>query len=126
MTRSLSSLYQVESTVYQMVSSTSLVLKGSARLSSDQTAPLSFIRLHGKINMFTLLMHLFGIKLQINPYSDPTGHVAQSVTCLTADPGVASLIPARSHTYVEIDDEKFIWWFASLPLIHSRRVVVCY
>ena len=39
------------------------------------------------------------------------GHVAQSVTCLatddslTADPGVASLIPARSHTFVEIDHE---------------------
>ena len=37
--------------------------------------------------------------------------VAQSVTCLatdaglTADPGVASLIPARSHTFVEIDHE---------------------
>ena len=39
------------------------------------------------------------------------GRVAQSVTCLatdaclTADPGVASLIPARSHTFVEIDQE---------------------
>ena len=35
----------------------------------------------------------------------------QSVTCLatdaslTADPGVASSIPARSHTFVEIDHE---------------------
>ena len=39
------------------------------------------------------------------------GRVAQSVTCLatdaclTADPGIASLIPARSHTFVEIDHE---------------------
>ena len=39
------------------------------------------------------------------------GRVAQSVTCLvtdaklTADPGVASSIPARSHTLVEIDHE---------------------
>ena len=39
------------------------------------------------------------------------GCVAQSVTCLatdaclTADPGVGSLIPARSHTFVEIDHE---------------------
>ena len=39
------------------------------------------------------------------------GWVAQSVTCLaadacrTADPGVASLIPVRSHTFVEIDHE---------------------
>ena len=39
------------------------------------------------------------------------GRIAQSVTCLatdaclTADPGVTSLIPARSHTFVEIDHE---------------------
>ena len=39
------------------------------------------------------------------------GRVAQSVTCLateaylTADPGVASAIPVRSHTFVEIDHE---------------------
>ena len=39
------------------------------------------------------------------------GRVAQSVTCLatdaklTADPGVASSIPARSHTFVEIEHE---------------------
>ena len=48
-----------------------------------------------------LLTHLFWIP----------GRVAQSVTCLatdaclTADPGVASSIPARSHTFVEIDHE---------------------
>ena len=39
------------------------------------------------------------------------GRVGQSVTCLatdaclTADPGVASSIPVRSHTFVEIDHE---------------------
>ena len=39
------------------------------------------------------------------------GRVVQSVTCLatdaclTADPGVASSIPARYHTFVEIDHE---------------------
>ena len=39
------------------------------------------------------------------------GRVAQSVTCLatdaclTTDPGVASSIPARYHTFVEIDHE---------------------
>ena len=39
------------------------------------------------------------------------GRVAQSVTCLatdaclTADPGVASSIPAQYHTFVEIDHE---------------------
>ena len=44
-------------------------------------------------------------------YIDKPGRVAQSVTCLatdaclTADPGVASSIPARYHTFVEIDHE---------------------
>ena len=33
------------------------------------------------------------------------GRVAQSVTCLTADPGIAGSIPARYHTFVEIDHE---------------------
>ena len=42
---------------------------------------------------------------------DILGRVAHSVKCrstdpsLTADPGVASLMPARSHTFVEIDCE---------------------
>ena len=42
---------------------------------------------------------------------DGLGRVAQSVTCLTtyahltADPGVASSIPAQPHTFVEIDRE---------------------
>ena len=59
------------------------------------------------------------------------GRVAQSVTCLatdaslTADPGIASLIPARSHTFVEIDRE-IISTVILLPLNHSRRVVVSY
>ena len=45
------------------------------------------------------------------PSCDKPGRVAQSVTCLatdaclTADPGVASSIPARYHTFVEIDHE---------------------
>ena len=44
-------------------------------------------------------------------YNVLPGRVAQSVTCLatdaclTADPGVASSIPARYHTFVEIDHE---------------------
>ena len=49
-------------------------------------------------------------KLLFHWYSRP-GRVAQSVTCLatdaclTADPGVASSIPVRFHTFVEIDHE---------------------
>ena len=57
------------------------------------------------------------------------GRLAQSVTCLatdaclTADPGVASSIPVRSHTFVEIDHEMISTVVLPLPLIHSRRVV---
>ena len=60
------------------------------------------------------------------------GRVAQSVTCLatdaclTADPGVASSIPVRSHTFVEIGHEMISTVILPLPLIHSRRVVVSY
>ena len=45
----------------------------------------------------------------------------QSVTCLptdvclAADPGVASSIPTRSHTFVEIDHEIISTSFSSLP-----------
>ena len=45
--------------------------------------------------------------------------------CLLADPGVASSIPALSHTFVEIDHE-IISTVILLPSIHSRRVVVSY
>ena len=60
------------------------------------------------------------------------GRVAQSVTCLatdlslTADPGVVSSIPARSHTFVEIDHEIISMVILPLPLNLSRRIVVSY
>ena len=44
---------------------------------------------------------------------------------LTADPGVASLIPARSHTFVEIDHE-IISMAILLLYLDSRRAVVSY
>ena len=51
-------------------------------------------------------------KYKVNvTYNAIPGRVAQSVTCLatdaclTADPGIASSIPVRSHTFVEIDHE---------------------
>ena len=55
-------------------------------------------------------LKFFGKLYNIVKYLGP-GRVAQSVTCLatdaclTADPGVASSIPVRSHTFVEIDHE---------------------
>ena len=56
------------------------------------------------------------------------GRLAQSVTCLatdaslTADAGVASLIPAQSHTVMEIDCE-IISTVILLPSAESRIVV---
>ena len=58
------------------------------------------------------------------------GRVAQSVTCLetdaslTADPGVASSIPARSHTFVEIDHE-IISTIILLPSAESFKKGCC-
>ena len=46
--------------------------------------------------------------------------VKQSVARLTADPGLASSIPARSHTFMEIDHEIIS------SSADSRRVVVSY
>ena len=59
-----------------------------------------------------------------------TGRIAQSVTCLTtdasltADPGVASSIPARSHTFVEIDHE-IISTVILLPSAESFKKGCC-
>ena len=53
------------------------------------------------------------------------GCVAQSVTCLTADPGVPSSILVQSHTFVEIDQE-IISMVILLPSADSRMVDVSY
>ena len=64
---------------------------------------------------------LTGEKTDITP-----GHVGQSVTCLatdaslTADPGIASLILARSHTCLEIDHE-IISMVILLPFAESFK-----
>ena len=56
--------------------------------------------------------------------------LAQSVTCLatdaslSADPGVASSIPARSHTFVAIDHEK-ISAVILLPYAESFKKGCC-
>ena len=51
--------------------------------------------------------------------SGQPGRVAQSITYLNADRGVASLIPARSHSFVEIDHEIFSTVILLLPLIQE-------
>ena len=58
------------------------------------------------------------------------GREARSVTCLAtdaslpADPGVASLIPAQSHTFVEIDYE-IIFTIILLPSAESFKKDCC-
>ena len=42
--------------------------------------------------------------------------IVQLVASLTADPGVASSIPAQSHTFVEIDHEIFSTIILLFPL----------
>ena len=73
----------------------------------------SFVKFHGKKNMKSQ-HNVFYPNLCCNEVwyiGTIPGRVAQSVTCLatdaclTADPGVASSIPARYHTFVEIDHE---------------------
>ena len=61
---------------------------------------------------------------------DIPGRIEQSVRCLatdvslTADPGVASLIPARSHTFTEIDHE-IISTVILLPSTESFKKGCC-
>ena len=58
------------------------------------------------------------------------GRVAQWVMCLatlvslTADPGAASSIPARFHTFVEIDHE-IIPYVILLPSVESFKKGCC-
>ena len=58
------------------------------------------------------------------------GRIAQVITCLatdvnlTADLGVASLISARSHTFVEIDHE-IISTVTLLPSVESFKKGCC-
>ena len=62
-------------------------------------------------NLLQFVIYGRNIFSVLKAYVDLPGCIAQSVTCLasdgclTADPGVASLISARSHTFVEIDHE---------------------
>ena len=74
------------------------------------------------------IYHTNNVKRHFNIYEP--GRVAQSVTCLTtdacltADPGVASSIPVRSHTFVEIDHE-MISTIILLPSADSFKKGCC-
>ena len=52
---------------------------------------------------------------------DVPSRIAQSVICLTADPGVVSLVTAQSLTFMEIDHE--ISTAILLPSTDSRVVL---
>ena len=62
---------------------------------------------------------------------DKLGRIAQLATCLarnaclTADPGVVSSIPARSHAFVEIDHE-IISKVILRPSVESFKKVTCW
>ena len=62
-------------------------------------------------DLHSALRELINISKIKTLHQNMPGRVAQSVTCLATDacltayPGVASSIPVRSHTFVEIDHE---------------------
>ena len=49
--------------------------------------------------------HLFGRRQVFTGPRSAVGLCLATDACLTVDPGVASSIPARYHTFVEIDHE---------------------
>ena len=63
------------------------------------------------VSSIIILLQLTSVYLLCHQHEQGPIRVAQSITCLatdaclTADPGVASSIPVRSHTFVEIDHE---------------------
>ena len=67
---------------------------------------------------------------KLRPLASLPGRVAQSVTCLATDacltaiPGVSSSIPARSHTFVEIDHE-ILSTVILLPSVDSFKKGCC-
>ena len=74
---------------------------------------LGFFRIQRIKGLFVVIT-CFSMQVLVGSFIHPStlpGRVAQSVTCLATDacltayPGVASSIPVRSHTFVEIDHE---------------------
>ena len=79
----------------------------------------------------TLIHCILSVQPRKTPLNNLPGLIAQSVlclaayTCLTADPGLESSIPARSNAFLEIDHE-IISTVILLPSADSKRVVVSY
>ena len=82
-------------------------------------------------NLWTETEEEFKVSLGLFTLLELPGHVAQSVmclatdACLTADPGIPSLIPARYHTIVEIDHE-IISTVILLPSADSFKKGCCH
>ena len=91
----------------------------------------SFIKLPfvNKIFVLSIFERPFYTGFTVSRMKRP-GRIAQSVTCLvtdaslTVDPGVASSIPAWSHTFVEIDHE-IISMVILLPSAESFKTGCC-
>ena len=78
--------------------------------------------------LFTTVSHIPFIHISLKSPSRASLYLTthKAFPSLTADPGVASSIPVRSITFVEIDHEIISTVIRVLPLNHSRRVVVSY
>ena len=79
-----------------------------------------------KCTMLQLTGYVFSehflFRIPVNRYF--TGCITQLVTSLTADPGVPNLIPAWSHTSMEIDHEIISSAILLLPLIQEGLLSV--
>ena len=85
-----------------------------------------------KLPVFEVICHadLYQTPLKNLKLQCPSGRIAHSVmclatdVCLTADPWIASSIPGRSHTFVEIDHE-MISTVVLLPSADSFKKGCC-
>ena len=98
------------------------------KIEHKNTATLDSARSKKKSKVAVLQLRLHCLSKELLKHLP--GRVAQSVTCLatdaslTADPGVGSLIPALSHTFVEIDYE-IIYTVILLPSAESFKKDFC-
>ena len=87
---------------------------------------------HVNLSIVVSAVHLFNPRFAIEivnglvkgQYPEVPSLIEQSVTCLTADSGVGSLIPDQSHTFVEIDHE-IISTVILLPSPESFKKACC-
>ena len=85
-------------------------MKSSVQFSGNVCAAYSKSRRKNSVELALLIDRVSVYEVICHSLFVP-GRVAQLVTCLatdaclTADPGVASSIPVRSHTFVKIDHE---------------------